>query len=100
MRAIQSESSSGSNIDVPQLDPAIKLQAWKDVAGEKSRGQVYGTTDLVANYRQGVSSLTQPSFVATATDYSTQMAREERFQNELNKAKEEARTTREIAREL
>jgi len=44
---------------------------------------------LVANYRQGVSSLIQPSFVATATDYSTQMAREERFQNELNEAKEQ-----------
>ena len=55
---------------------------------------------MAANYRQGVSSLTQPSFIATATDYSTQMAREERFQNELNEAKEEARTAREIAREL
>jgi len=55
---------------------------------------------LAANYREGVSSLTQPSFIATATDYSTQMAREEQFQNELNEAKEEARTTREIAREL
>jgi len=38
LRAIQSESSSGSNIDVPQLDPAIKLQAWKEVAEGKSRG--------------------------------------------------------------
>ena len=100
MRAIQLESSSSSNNDAPQLDATTKLQARKEVAGGKSRGRVYGTTDLAANYCQGVSALTQSSFIATAIDYSTQMAREERFQNKLNEAKEEARTTREIAREL
>ncbi|KAK8470354.1 hypothetical protein PHAVU_004G119050 [Phaseolus vulgaris] len=50
-----------SNIDVHQLDPATKLQTWKEVVGGKSRGRVYGTTDLAANIRQGVSSLTQAS---------------------------------------
>ena len=95
MRVIQSESSSGSNTDAPQLDATTKLQAWKEVAGGKSRDRVYSTIDLVANYRQRVSSLTQSSFVVTATDYSTQMAREERFQNKLNESKEEK-----IAREL
>jgi len=59
LKVIQSESSSGSNTDAPQLDSATKLQAWKEVAGGKSRGRVYRTKDLAANYCQGLSSLTQ-----------------------------------------
>jgi len=74
LRGIQSESLSGSNTDAPQLDATNKLQAWNEVARGKSRGRVYGTTALAVNYRQGESSLTQSSFIATATDYSTQMA--------------------------
>jgi len=58
LRVIQSESSSSSNTNAPHLDATTKLQAWKEVAGGKSRGRVYGTADLAANYRQGVSSLT------------------------------------------
>jgi len=68
LKAIQSESSSGSNTDAPQLDSATKLQTWKEVVGGKSRGRVYDTRDLAANYRQRVSFLTQPPFVASATD--------------------------------
>jgi len=74
LRAIQSESSSGYNSDAPQLDVATKLQASKEVVGGKSRGRVYGTGDLAANYHQGVSSLTQLSFVASATDYFAHVA--------------------------
>jgi len=77
LRVIQSESSSGSNTDAPQLDAATKLQTWKETAGGKSRGRVYGIGDLAANYRQGMSSLTQASLVDSATDYSNHMAREE-----------------------
>jgi len=51
---------------------------------------------LAANYHQGVSSPIQLSFVASATNYSTHVAFEERLQNEVNEAKEEARTTKEI----
>ena len=64
----------------------------------KSRGRVYDTGDLAANYCQGMSSLTQSSFVASTTDYSAHVAQEERLQNEVNEGKEEARTTKEETR--
>ena len=41
-----------------------KIQCWKDVAGGKSRGKVYGTRDLAANIHHSVSSLTQPFTLA------------------------------------
>ena len=66
MKAIQVNSSQDSNTDVHQLDPATKLQTWKEAAGGKSRGRVYGTADLAANIRQGVSSLTQASTSGTS----------------------------------
>jgi len=58
LRALQADSSQDSSTDVHQLDPATKLQTWKEAAGGKTRGRVYGTTDLAANFCQGVSSLT------------------------------------------
>jgi len=33
---------------------------------------VYGTTDLAGNFRQGMSSLTQPSLFASSTPYCDQ----------------------------
>jgi len=45
---------------------------WKEVVGGKRRGQVYGIADLAANYRQGVSSLTQPSSFASVGNFSVQ----------------------------
>ena len=65
MKALQANSSQDSN-DVHQLDPATKLQTWKEASGGKSRGRVYGTTDLAANFRKGVSSLTQASSSGTS----------------------------------
>jgi len=66
LRALQADSSQDSSTDVHQLDPATKLQTWKEVAGGKTRGRVYGTTDLAVNFRQGVSSLTQSSASGTS----------------------------------
>ena len=59
MKTLQENSSQDSNTDVHQLDTPTKLQTWKEAAGGKSRDRVYGTTDLAANLRQGVSSPTQ-----------------------------------------
>jgi len=66
LKALQANSSKDSNTDVLQLDPATKLQTWKEAAGGKSRGQVYGTANLAANFCQGVSSLTQASAYNTS----------------------------------
>ena len=66
MRALQVNSSLDSSTNVHQLDPATKLQTWKEAARGKSRGRVYGTTDMAANFRQGVSSLTQTSVFGTS----------------------------------
>jgi len=52
LRALQVDSSHDSSTDVHQLDPATKLQTWKEAAGGKTRGWVYGTADLAANFRQ------------------------------------------------
>jgi len=97
LRAIQSESSSGSNVKSAQIDVATKLQAWKEVAGGKSRGRVYGLADLAANYRKGVSSLTQPSFFASANNFLFQTEREE-MAREIIQAKEQARKEEEKAK--
>jgi len=48
---METNSSAGTTI-------TTKIQCWKDVAGGKSRGKVYGTGDLVANIHHGVPSLT------------------------------------------
>ena len=66
MRALQVNSSQDSSTDVHQLDPAIKLQTWKKAVGGNSRGRVYGMTNLAANFRQGVFSLTQASVSGTS----------------------------------
>jgi len=66
LKAFQANSSQDSNTDVHQLDPATKLQTWKEAVRGKSRGRVYGTTDLAANFCQGVSSLTQASAFDTS----------------------------------
>ena len=85
MRVIQSESSSGSNTDAPQLDSATKLQAWKEVVGGKSRGRVYGTTDfLLTTAKECLPSLSYHSLLLPLI---TQMAREKWFQNKLNEAR-------------
>jgi len=59
LRTLQVNSSQDPSIDVHQVDPTTKLQAWKEATEGKSRGRVYGTTDLAGNFRQGFSSLTQ-----------------------------------------
>ena len=71
MRALQVNSSQDSSTNVHQLDPATKLQTWKEDARGKTRGRVYGTTDLVANFHQWVSSLTKP--YASSTSQSDQV---------------------------
>ena len=96
MRAIQLESSSGLNTESAQIDVATKFQAWKEVAGGKSRGRVYGTADLAANYRQGVSFLTQPSSFASVDSFSFQAEREE-ITCEIIQSKEQARKVEEEA---
>ena len=82
MKAIQANSSQDSNTDVHQLDPATKLQTWKEAAGGKSRGWVYGTEDLAANLRKGVSSLTQAS--ASGTSQSGHVVENEMLRAELS----------------
>ncbi|XP_027904285.1 uncharacterized protein LOC114164025 isoform X2 [Vigna unguiculata] len=69
LRVIQAESFERSTSDPKQISAVIKIQCWKDVAGGKSKGRVYGTADLAANIRHGVSSLTQPSLLAAATNH-------------------------------
>jgi len=98
LRAIQLDSSSGSNAEATQVDAEAKLQTWKEVPRGKSRGRVYGTGDSAANYHQGVSSLTQPSSFASASDFSVYTAREEEMDREIVQAKEEVRTKIEQAR--
>ena len=61
MRALKVNSSQDSSTDVHQLDPATKLKTWKEAVRGKTRGRVYGTKNLAANFCQGVSSPTQPS---------------------------------------
>ena len=70
------------NTDVHQLDPTTKLQTWKEVVGGKSRGRVYGTTDMAANFRQGVSSLTQA--FASDTSQSEHVIENQMFRAELS----------------
>ncbi|KAK7335171.1 hypothetical protein VNO80_26947 [Phaseolus coccineus] len=41
LKALQANSSQDSNTDVHQVDPATKLQTWKEAAGGKSRGPRY-----------------------------------------------------------
>jgi len=52
---------------------------------------------LAANYRQGVSSLTQPSSLASTENFSVQTEREE-MAREIIQAKEQARKTEEQAK--
>ncbi|XP_068494640.1 uncharacterized protein [Phaseolus vulgaris] len=82
LKVLQANSSQDSNTDVHQLDPATKLQTWKEAAGGKSRGRVYGTADLAANIRQGVSSLTQAS--ASDTSQSGQVTENQMLRAELS----------------
>ena len=82
LKAFQANSSQDSNTDVHQLDPATKLQTWKEAAGEKSRGRVYGTKDLAANFRKGVSSLNQAS--ASGTSQSGHVIENEMLHAELS----------------
>jgi len=46
---------------------------------------------LAANYRQGVSSLTQPSSFASVSNFSVQTGREEEMARGIVQAKEQAR---------
>jgi len=82
LKALQANSSQDFNNDVHQLDPATKLQTWKEAAGGKSRGWVYGTEDLAANLRKGVSSLTQAS--ASGTSQSGHVVENEMLRAELS----------------
>ena len=82
MKVLQANSSQDSNTDVHQLDPATKLQTWKEAVGGKSRGRVYGTADLAANLRKGVSSLTQAS--ASGTSQSGHVVENEMIRVELS----------------
>jgi len=66
---MQINSSEGSTSNIQS---ATKLQCWKDVVGGKSRGRCYGTADLSANIRHGVSSMTQPNILPSSIDYITE----------------------------
>jgi len=45
------------------------MQQQSFSAGGKSRGRVYGTGDLAANFLRGASSLTQPSVLTSSIDH-------------------------------
>jgi len=100
LRVTQSEGPSGSNTEATKLDAATELQAWKEVVGGKSRCRVYGTGDMVGNYHQGVSSLTQPLSFTFAGDFPVQTEKEKRMAREIVKIKQEARTTTEKVHQL
>jgi hypothetical protein len=46
---------------VQEVDGGTKLRLWTESAGGRTRGQVYGTTDLSVNLRRGCTSFTQKS---------------------------------------
>jgi len=64
-----------------------KIQCWKDVAGGKSSGRIYGTGDLAANIHHVVSSLTQPSTLTrTIHPRPGQLIETERLLEEVKQA--------------
>ena len=63
----------------------------------EGRVEVYGTVDLAANYRQGVSSLTQPLSFASADNFLVRTEREE-MAHEIIQAKEQVKKTEEQAK--
>jgi len=100
LRMMQSKSSKGSISDVPPIDAATKLQCWKDVAGGKSRGRVYGTADLAANFRHGALSLTQPSVLASTIDRDEQFAQNSQLRHQILEATERANQANQRTAEL
>jgi len=82
LRALQVNSSQDSSTDVHQLDPTTKFQIWKEVVGGNTTGRVYGTINLDANFRQRVSSLTQPS--ASGTSQSDHVIENQMLRVELS----------------
>ncbi|MCH86811.1 hypothetical protein A2U01_0007671, partial [Trifolium medium] len=46
---------------VQQVDGGTKLKLWRELAGGRTRGRVYGTADLSTNLRRGCTSFTQQS---------------------------------------
>jgi len=73
LRTLQANSSQGSTFDVHQVYPATKLHAWKEAARGKSKGRIYGTTDMASNFRQGFFFLTQPSSSGSRASHSDQL---------------------------
>ena len=69
MKAIQSDIYEGSTSDLQQINSTTKLQCWKNVAGDKSRGRCFGIVDLVGNIFHGVPFLIQPSLLAPSTNH-------------------------------
>jgi len=69
LKAIQTNNSEGSTSDIQST---IKPQCRKDVVGGKRKGRCYGTADLSANIRHGVSSITQPNILPSSIDYITE----------------------------
>ncbi|WVZ21389.1 hypothetical protein V8G54_008711 [Vigna mungo] len=100
LRVIQAESFERSTSDPKQISAVIKIQCWKDVVGGKSKGRVYGTADLAANIRHGVSSLTQPSLLAAATDHIDHSAENEQLRQQVTQANITAREAMERCAKL
>ncbi|GAU50633.1 hypothetical protein TSUD_410270 [Trifolium subterraneum] len=56
--AQMTQTNGGATGDTQKIDGSQKMQIWKDAAGGKSRGRCYGTGQLAANLRNGVTHLT------------------------------------------
>jgi len=97
LKAIQSDSSKGSVTGVHQLHATTKLQTWKDVAGGKSRDRIYGVGDLAGNFYQGMSSLTQPSLLASTTNL---WAQNEQLRQKVRQANKKAEAATQRANSL
>ncbi|AES99974.1 hypothetical protein MTR_5g086820 [Medicago truncatula] len=65
---------------VQEADGGTKLGLWTESAGGRTRGRVYGTTDLSVNLWRGCTSFTQKSqdHHGSMYDMSTSHAREKK----------------------
>ncbi|CAK8568517.1 unnamed protein product [Lathyrus sativus] len=56
---LQSTFKEKAGDDVERLDGGTVFKLWKNSAGGRSRGRVYGTTDLAINLKHGSTSFIQ-----------------------------------------